>query len=386
MHTEYRRLIVGILLTSLLVVGSTDCSKSSKASGDAKGQTQQSREAKEATGDRGSAALVMLRVHEPNERAFTFLLPKSWLVEGGITRVNPLTAGGPMNAIAAKLDITVKRDHEGTVMIHWLPDMMYFDARMSPAGQMGLFPPGSNYQGMFVWPLLSAQEYLSQKVLRDLHGTQSGVKIVEKKSLPAISRGYRQRVAKLMPGMTFSYDAATMTVSYTQRGIKYKERLFTVIENWGELGQGMWGNKETVVFRAPENEFDKLAPIVSMIQNSVRVNSEWLAGELRGQAQRGEIVAKTNAEIQRIDREITEHRRRTNEEINNDMFLTLTGQEEYVNPYTNEVERGTNEYKHRWENASGEIVYSNEEYYDPNHDRKLNRTDFRRSPVRERSH
>ncbi len=337
-----------------------------------------------STPSAGSAALVMLRTDEPKERAFTFLLPKGWLVEGGIMRVNPLAADGPMNSIAAKLDITVKRDKDGTVMIRWLPDMVYFDSRMSPAGQMGLFPPGSTYQGMFVWPLLSAQEYLSQKVLRDLHGAQSAVKIVGKKSLPSIARNYRQRVAKLMPGMTFSYDAAVMTVSYAQNGIKFKEWLFTVIENWGELGQGMWGNKETVVFRAPESEFDKLAPIVSMIQNSVRMNPEWLAGELRGQAQRGEIVAKTNAEIQRIDREITEHRRRTNEEINNDMFLTLTGQEEYVNPYTNEVERGTNEYKYRWENASSEIVYSNEEYYDPNHDTALNRSDFKRSQVRKR--
>ncbi len=337
-----------------------------------------------STPSAGSAALVMLRTDEPKERAFTFLLPKGWLVEGGIMRVNPLAADGPMNSIAAKLDITVKRDRHGTVMIRWLPDIVYFDSRMSPAGQMGLFPPGSTYQGMFVWPVLSAQQYLSEKVLRDLHARTAGLRIIERKSLPSISRSYRQRVARLMPGMTFSYDAAVMTVSYAQNGVKFKERLFTVVENWGELGQGMWGNKETVVFRAPESEFDKLAPIVSMIQNSVRLNPEWIAGELRGQAQRGEIVAKRNAEIQRIDHEITEHRRRTNEEINNDMFLTLTGQEEYVNPYTNDIERGTNEYKYRWVNASGEMVYANDEYYDPNHDIELNRTDFRRSAVRKR--
>jgi hypothetical protein len=32
------------------------------------------------------------------------------------------------------------------------------------------------------------------------------------------------------------------------------------------------------------------------------------------------------------------------------MFLTLTEQEEYVNPYTNEVEVGSNQWKYRWVN------------------------------------
>ena len=87
-----------------------------------------------------------------------------------------------------------------------------------------------------------------------------------------------------------------------------------------------------------------------------------------GQIQRGEIARQTQQEIARIDKEIVEHRQNTNAEINNDMFLTLTGQEDYVNPFTNEVERDTGEWKYRWTDPSGIRVFSNEAAFDPNHD------------------
>ena len=187
-----------------------------------------------------------------------------------------------------------------------------------------------------------------------------------------------------MPGMTLSYDAAMVTVTYAEGGTTYKERMLCVIENWGSMGAGLWGNKETVFFRAPFPEFDRWIPYLNVVQNSVRIRSEWMAGEIQGQIQRGEIARQTQQEIARIDREIVEHRRITNAEINNDMFLTLTGQEDYVNPFTNEVERDSGEWKYRWTDPSGIRIFSNEEAYDPNHDLDLNRSGFKRTPVRER--
>jgi hypothetical protein len=80
-----------------------------------------------------------------------------------------------------------------------------------------------------------------------------------------------------------------------------------------------------------------------------------------------------------------EHRQQSNAEIHNDMYLTLTGQEDYVNPFTHEVERGSNEWKYRWVTPSGEEVYSNADNYDPNFDSNTNRTDFKRSTVRQRA-
>ena len=66
------------------------------------------------------------------------------------------------------------------------------------------------------------------------------------------------------------------------------------------------------------------------------------------------------------------------------MFLTLTDQEEYVNPFTNEVEVGSNQWQHRWINEGGDVIYTNDEYYDPRTDVNLNRTDYKKTPIRKR--
>ena len=327
---------------------------------------------------------VFQRVHEPREDAFTILVPKGWITAGGIFRLDPTTQGGAMQSIAAKCDFAVKKDEAGSCMFRSLPDMLYFDMTNSPAGQMGLFPTGSNYNGMTVFPIMNAQQFISQIVVPYAHPMVSDIQLIEQKALPKLAQKCSQRTQAMGNQMGFSYDAAVVTVTYTENGVRFKERLLAVIENWGPLGQGLWGNKETAYFRAPVEEFDQMEPIVSVIQGSVQINSQWLAGELRGQMQRSEIAAQTQRDLAELDKQITDHRRTTNSEIHNDMFLTLTDQEEYVNPYTKEVEVGSNQWQHRWENQNGDIIYSNQSDYDPNHDVNLNLTGFKRSDIRPR--
>ena len=326
--------------------------------------------------------LVLSRVAEPRERAFTLLIPKGWGVEGGIFRINAITQG-PANAIAAKLDLAIKSDRRGTQMIRCLPEMIYCDARGMPAAQMGLIRPGSNYKGMTVYPLMSALQFLQQVAFRHAHPQAQGVRIVEQRALPKLAAAVQQRVQALMP-IGLAYDAGLLTVAYQEGGVAYRERLFTMIENWGQAGAGMWVNKETVLLRAPADQFGQIERVFSVVRKSVVMNPQWVIGELRGQITRGQIMIKTEQEIQRIGREICEHRRKTNAEINNDMFLTLTDQEEYVNPYTRQVDVGSNQWKRRWVNESGDVIYTDDGSYDPNTDVNLNRSDYKRTPVRPR--
>ena len=157
------------------------------------------------------------------------------------------------------------------------------------------------------------------------------------------------------------------------------------LKTGGLLGAGMWGNKETVVLRAPESEFERWEPLLSVIQASVRINPQWLAGEIQGQVERGGIALRTQAEIQRLEQEILSHQQTTNWEINNDVFLTLMEREEFVNPHSNEVEMGTNQYQVRWQNSLGDVIYTDDEFYDPNTDIDLQLTkDFKLSTVRPR--
>lgn len=328
--------------------------------------------------------VVFNRVKEPKENAFSILIPKGWRTDGGIFRVNPSAQGGPMQSIAAKLDFAVKKDRAGTVMFRWLPDMAYYDPRMSPAGQMGLIQPGSNYQGMSVHYLMSPQEYVSQIVIPYAHPNATNVQIVERRSLPKLAQKYQRRVAEYMHGMTLSYDAIIMTLTYYEGRINYKEKIVTMIENWGQMGAGIWANKETFLIRAPIKEFTQWQPIFSIVQNSVTLNMKWLQGEIKGQRTRSDIATRTHKEIQRIGRDIVKHRQETNAEIHNDMFLNLTDQEEFINPYTKQVEIGSNQWKHRWVNESGDTIYTDVKSYNPNIDANLKRSDFKKTPIRKR--
>jgi hypothetical protein len=328
--------------------------------------------------------LIFHRVTEPNEQAFTLLIPEGWITEGGIFRVNPTAQGGAGQSIAAKLDFTVKKDRPGTVMLRWLPDVLFFDMSHSPAGQMGLFPPGSNYNGMTVYPLMPAEQFIKQVAFPYAHPSAANVRVLSQKKLPQLARHHLRMARIIQPMIDFSYGAALVDFRYTENGQQYEERMLAVVENWGQAGAGMWGNKETFLIRAPLGQLKRWEPILQEIRTSVIVNQRWLSEEIRGQMIRGGIMNQTLQEMQRIEREITAHRQQVNAEITHDFFLTLTGQEEYVNPFTHQVETGTNQWRFRWENEQGDIIYTDQEDYDPNTDVRLHISGFKRTPIRPR--
>ena len=104
-----------------------------------------------AAGPRRPARLLMNRVEEPNEKAFSVLVPQGWKTAGGIFNVNPLERNGPGNSISPKCDFRVQSDASGSVMVRWLPSWNYADLSRSPMGY-SLFQPGQQYQGMLVRP------------------------------------------------------------------------------------------------------------------------------------------------------------------------------------------------------------------------------------------
>jgi hypothetical protein len=331
---------------------------------------------------KGQGKMVFEKKNEPNENAYSLLIPKGWKTDGGIFRIDPTMNGGSGNSIDAKNDFAVKKDGNGTVMVRFLPEMFYFDMSQSPAGQMGMFPPGSNYNGMLVIPKMDAATFIQQVVIPYAHPGLGNYQVVEQKNSPEIIKAIKEMDRYI--GIPFIYTAATVTITYTEGGIRYKETIASATQDFGQLGAGLWKNRMTMLGRAPVDEFKSWAPVFSEIIGSVKINMPWLMGELKGQVQRGEIQADVLRQVQQLDQEILANQQKTNAEINNDMFLTLMEQEEYVNPYTNDIEIGSDNWNYRWVNESGDVVYSNSNEYDPNHDEILNRTDFKKTPVRER--
>lgn len=325
-----------------------------------------------------TATVHFKRVAEPREGAFTLLLPSDWRLSGGILRVNPMTSGGALNATAAKLEMTAASP-DGRVTVRWLPEMMYVDGRRMPAA--GLFPQGSNYNGALVWPLLDAFSYLDQGVFRRQHTRASAVTVKGRYPLPKVAESYRQLLRASGVPIDMQYSAGLLVLSYREGAGAWEEALYTAVQDFGPAGVGLWCNKDTLTVRAPAGELEKTGPVVATILNSIELNPRWVEGEIRGQIQRNEIALRNQQDIARLDREIVEHRRRTNAEINNQMYHTLMGTEEYVNPLTKKVEVGSNSWSHRWVNERGEAIYTDDPNYDP---RQHGLDGFHRSPARKR--
>lgn len=318
------------------------------------------------------------RIAEPREQAFTVLVPSDWRASGGVTRVNPMSAGGALNAIAAKLDFSLSSP-DGRIRLHWFPETNYIDMRGNPV--QGMFPPGSDYNGAPVWPKLNAFAYIEQMVLRRGRPRAAGLHATAKYPLPKVAASYEQVVRQMRIPIQFRFDAALLVVQYQEGGSTWDEAVYTAVQDWGPAGGGLWSNKDTFSMRAPAGQLQKAGRIVSVILNSVDLNPRWVEGEIRGQITRNEIAVRTQQEIARLDREIVEHRRRTNAEINNQMYHNLMRTEEYVNPLTKKVEVGSNEWSHRWVNDRGEAIYTDDPNFDP---QRAGLSGFVRSPVRKR--
>lgn len=334
--------------------------------------------AKPAAGGKNIPLTVAFtRVAEPREHAFTMLVPRGWIVEGGIFRVDPNVAGGTGNSIEAKCDIAVKSDAGGTVMLRRLPKIHYADGPMIPPTH----GPGMNYNGMTVVRMPGWEEYLLY-VFSQTRQVAAGVRVVQKEPLPKLAQvvsRLSEPVARALMQVGVqppTYQAGFVIVEYTENGRAYKELLYTVLVD-ARRSMGLWANDFTTAMRSPAAEVDRWKPVLDIVSNSVRLNPQWVAGELRGQGERAEISRKVIEDLNRIDREITAHRTRTQQSIQKDQYLTLTGQEDYVNPITGKVERDTSDWSRRWVNANGDYIYSNDTTYDPNRDPNLTRQDFR---------
>lgn len=336
-----------------------------------------------ATALQKGSGLSFTRINESKEQSFSILAPHGWHTSGGIFRVDPLQTGGPLNSMEAKCDLEIKSDSRGTVTFHILPDIVYAHIGIGA----GYFAPGSYYQGAEVRQISDATTFL-KNLFTSLHPGASSVSIVKISRMPGEKRAMDQGLAYTnqllahigLGGMTYQTDAAAAVFDYVENGTKFREVILTgIVDMRAAL---TWKNTRTLSFRAPAADFNRWRPVMDIMRFSVQFNPNWILREAQGQRERAEIVQKVFDEMRRIDREILKKTTINREEIMNDNFLVLTEQEEYVNPYTGDVEIDTDAYKFRWTTAGGDVYYTNREDENPNI--FLQRTDYKQTPIRKR--
>ena len=300
--------------------------------------------------------LVFHPYQDTTERAFTVLVPQGWYARGGIVRVDPGAAGGPANSIEAKVDFSVHSDQQSTVAAYVLPSYYYTTLAGAPAQSM--YPEGSAYFGMEVLHLMDPVEFAVSKAFPYAHPGVSQPRVTVQRDLPELVNLYRASGGGVASA-NFSYKAAMVELQYQEGGVNYQERMLVVIEDRGLLVAGQWSNLLTLAVRAPAGQLDAWEPVFRTISDSFVFEQEWLHKEIRGQITNAGVVADVQAEVQRIDAEITAHRQKTNAMINEQMYMNLTGQANYVDPDTNQIVQGSNAWDYRLKAPDGSVVYTN---------------------------
>lgn len=317
---------------------------------------------------------------EQNEQAFAMLIPYDWHVEGGIYRPNPLAPGaGIAQSIQEPfLNMAIMKDRTRKVLLHYLPCNRFYDLR-DP-----FFPPGSTCNGMTVLPSMRAADFLTAVIIPQLHPYAVNLQVIDCKSSPSLIRKWQEHTAQNAQYMQYNYDSIIMTLTYEEEGITYKEKIMTATIYYSMYNSSMWENQDTKYIRTPSGEFDRWEPVFSMIESSVRVNMDWLIASNRGVRERSMRARETQQYIQNTYREIIEHKHKVQSEINKEYYLSFTNQDEYVNPYTGDIETDTNLWKNRWVGEGGYILYTDDSFYDPNTDANLNLGYFKPSSIRAR--
>lgn len=303
-------------------------------------------------------------------------------MQNGIFRIQAHLAGGPLNAIEAKCDLTLASP-DGLVSLRVLPNIVYVHAGVGA----GLFPPGSNYQGAVVWPFQEAAQYL-EPLFREARPQASAVQFLSVHRLPdeirlldeaqALTNGLLRQIGG--EAMATRHDAAGGVIDFDEHGRAMRAVLTTAIVDM--LAALTWKNSRSLLFAAPRETFDTWPPLVDIIRASARFDPQWVLRESEGQSERADLVVKVLEHIRGLDESIRLRQQVNREEIMNDNYLVLTGQEEYRNPHTGEIEVDSDAFRHRWTNAVGDRFYSDREDLDPN--AFLHGGNCQRTPVRVR--
>jgi hypothetical protein len=325
-----------------------------------------------------SSVIQYSRKQEPRENAFSLLVPSGWQIEGGAIRILNPDMGGALNMVECKFDMAVKKDAQGSVMVRWMPEMLCIDGAYAFGNR-----EGAVFNNALVRNKRSPERFITEVGIPYAHPNASNIKIISSKSLPELAQKYQQAVSYEMKMVTnMNYYAGIVEFTYSENGVQYSERMMTVIEDYGMNGGGLWKNRQSTLIRTPINQLKSWESVFSKIQNSGIWSTKWVVGEVNAQRKRGGLVALTNTEIQKLDNEITDSRRKTNAAINHDMYLTVTGNADYINPYTGKTEQDNADFKYRWVDAGGNVIYSDDANYNPNNDSGINVSGYKKSAVK----
>ncbi len=292
--------------------------------------------------------------------AFTLLVLRGWTVRGGVTR--------RADANQARIDVIVKRDPRGEVMVRWYPRLHFFDpgnaARSGPRGTMRrtvLDPHGFN----------------TRFLLPRLHPRATILRLYPARKLPGLARVFARTAAGRDRAV---WRAGRTIVTYREGGRVYYEVIITVIKSSRPTGHQrgvFWANPATLIVRTPLRRISKWQGVLAETARSFRLTRRWLARP-GAAGRRGRSPGRRSS----VDGRMAAFQRRIDAVVRHYMWRYRSWQQAYVNPDTGRVEIGSALWRVRWVSPGGGVIYTNDRGYNPNRDQRLTGRTWKRSPAR----
>jgi hypothetical protein len=233
---------------------------------------------------------------EQSEGAYTLWAPTGWQVNATLNRQNINNS--------ATMKVIVMRDPQGLVQTS-IPDAKWNFSMVMP-------PWGSSTPPM---PYMPAAQFFQNFLLPQISQQCQGLQVIEIVDRPDLALGQMRAMQNIgMNPNSQMVTGAHMIISYMENGVRLRQ--YGHVDCIGSPGVGFGGNWAAYlssVYRAPENEYDELEPILTGILESVNYNPSWKQAEDAGN--QGYLMASFQDRMSRL-KQISQTVHETNEMFN----------------------------------------------------------------------
>lgn len=247
---------------------------------------------------------------------------------------------------------------------------------MMPMALANPFPPGSLYNGNFLYQPVDPVTFLQQHFLPKFRPAST---IISQQQLPAAAEAVRLSAEE--PGVQTT--ASAMRISLSEPNSNMREDVFVAIvyhSVYGPMGQQFfWRPHLLYSFRTTSERMERQEGLLQLIAKSAKLTPRFIvglkqlgdmwiqAGYQRSNAalESSRIISRLNDDMIRMNRSSWEKKLASDDRISHNFSQAIRGVETWTTGSGENFEL-PNGYNAAWRNGNGEIVVSQSTLFDPN--------------------
>lgn len=259
---------------------------------------------------------------DPAEGAFSLLVPKGWRASGGTQRVN------------TDPNFTLRMEQgKASCLLSYPAPVQYWEYNAYLEFQ-GYSEGQTIREYGFVFTLLRylpAPDYISQLILGELQRQYPDARVQDAQDLPEVALVYREPLATETAAaeaiITFSDSGAPMKAAYTV----ITDRVVTGSQQG--VTWGLWVAK-VIGCTAPPADFDQVSRLYSLTLSTVKIDRAWLEAQIRGAAERAEMIRNTFRRIRDMEYRMFQEESESRMRIARGWMNALGGSQDLRDPTT----------------------------------------------------